>query len=59
MSEKENSLFKTFDARGRGNGEVSCTLTGGHQATISDYTALAVTGGDDLGDSVVRRLTPL
>lgn len=31
-----------FDARGNGDGGVSPTLVGGHQATISDYTAIIV-----------------
>ena len=31
-----------YDARGNGDGEIVPTLTGGHQATISDYTAVVV-----------------
>ena len=42
MSETENVSFKTYDARGNGDGETTCTLTGNHQSFISDYTALAV-----------------
>lgn len=34
--------LKIYDARGNGDGETSCTLTGAHQANISDYTAIAV-----------------
>lgn len=32
----------TFDARGNGNGKVCCSLVGGHQSTISDYTAIVL-----------------
>ena len=39
-SEKNLYLVKTYDARGNGNGEVCCTITGAHQSTISDYTAI-------------------
>lgn len=42
MSETENVSFKTYDARGNGDGETTCTLTGNHQSFVSDYTALAV-----------------
>lgn len=44
MLQKERSLFKTYDARGNGDGDVTCTLTGSHQSTISDYTAIVVGG---------------
>lgn len=37
-----HSVAYTFDARGNGNGDVTCTITGGHQSTISDYTAIVV-----------------
>ena len=50
-------VCKTYDARGNGGGNVSCTITGGHQSTISDYTAIAIEG--DEVEMVVRRLTPL
>ena len=52
--------FKTFDARGNGDGLISCTITGGHQSTVSDYTALAVKE-EEMKEkkAVVRRLTPL
>ena len=49
---------KIFDARGNGDGEISCTLTGGHQDRITDYTAI-VLEKDTMGKAVVRRLTPL
>ena len=56
--------IKTYDARGKGNGEVACTLTGGDESScshITDYTALLIEGGDELKEvkAVVRRLTPL
>lgn len=40
-----------FDARGNGNGQVCCSIVGGHQATISDYTAivLEIKDADELG----------
>lgn len=53
---------KTYDARGNGSGYVSCTITGAHQSTISDYTAIAVQGGEDCmngENAIVRRLTPV
>lgn len=31
-----------FDARGNGGGGTSCTITGRHQAYISDYTAIVI-----------------
>lgn len=50
----------TYDARGNGNGLVSCTITGGHQSTVSDYTALVVKEKEmKEKKAVVRRLTPL
>lgn len=35
----------TYDARGNGDGKVICTLTGGHEGHISDYTALVMATG--------------
>lgn len=35
-------IVLVFDARGNGGGAVSPTITGGHQATISDYTAIVL-----------------
>lgn len=32
----------TFDARGNGEGDVTNTIVGDHQSSVSDYTALAV-----------------
>ncbi len=57
MSEKERSSYKTYDARGNGNGETSCTITGDHQNRITDYTAIVIEGGAEM-NTVVRRLTP-
>lgn len=58
MSAKENSLYKTFDARGNGKGDVACTITGGHQDRVTDYTALAIERNKNM-NTIVRRLTPL
>ena len=41
----ENSLYKVYDARGNGDGNISCTITGGHQTSISDYTSIILRGG--------------
>lgn len=51
-------IVKTYDARGNGGGDITCTLTGNHQSTISDYTAIAIEE-KSMNDAVVRRLTPL
>ena len=42
-----------YDARGNGGGEIAPTITGGHEGSISDYTAILQS------ESSVRRLTPL
>lgn len=42
-----------YDARGNGEGEIAPTITGGHEGSISDYTAILQSGLS------VRRLTPL
>ena len=34
-----------YDARGNGNGETVCTITGDHQNRITDYTALVMAHG--------------
>lgn len=36
-------VCKTYDARGNGNGDICCTITGDHNGHISDYTALICT----------------
>ena len=54
--------LKTFDARGNGDGLISCTITGGHQSTVSDYTALVCGEDKKMNEkkmAVVRRLTPV
>ena len=58
MSMKEKLSCRIYDARGNGGGKTSCTITGGHQSSISDYTAIALQGENDM-ETVVRRLTPL
>lgn len=62
MSAKEKSscnlLPLTYDARGNGEGGVTCTITGNHQSTISDYTAI-VLEGNEMKNAIVRRLTPI
>lgn len=47
-----------YDARGNGNGETVCTITGDHQNRITDYTALVMVHGQVV-DKTVRRLTPV
>ena len=31
-----------YDARGNGDGKVCCSIVGGHQSSISDYTAIVL-----------------
>lgn len=38
----EPAVAYTYDARGNGDGQISCTITGGHQSSISDYTAVVI-----------------
>ena len=59
MSMKESELYRVYDARGNGGGIISCTITGGHQCSISDYTAIAVEKRLGMENTVVRRLTPM
>ena len=40
-------------------GQISCTITGGHQISISDYTAIAIEMRANMENAVVRRLTPM
>jgi DNA (cytosine-5)-methyltransferase 1 len=44
-----NGGVKTYDARGNGNGEVCCTITGDHENRVTDYTALVTAYGFDQG----------
>lgn len=37
-----HGIAYVFDARGNGEGGVSPTITGGHQSSISDYTAIVL-----------------
>lgn len=46
-----------YDARGNGNGEIVCTVTGDHENRVTDYTALCV--NPVRCENTVRRLTPL
>ena len=59
MSQKESAYCKTYDARGNGEGEISCTITGEHQKRITDYTAILIEKRSEMVNAVVRRLTPL
>jgi len=58
MLTRENVLCRTYDARGNGGGEISCTITGDHQNRITDYTSLAIERRTETDNAVVRRLTP-
>ena len=42
LNHVEQHGVATYDARGNGDGEVCCTLTGDHQDRVTDYTALVV-----------------
>lgn len=59
MSQKESVSYRIYDARGNGEGKTSCTITGGHQSSISDYTAIVIEKRIEMENAVVRRLTPL
>ena len=37
-----------YDARGNGDGETACTITGDHQNSITDYTAVAVQSSNSI-----------
>lgn len=39
---EDKLIVECYDARGNGDGETACTITGDHQNRITDYTALAV-----------------
>jgi site-specific DNA-cytosine methylase len=41
LTGKQHGVF-TYDARGNGDGDVVNTMTGGHQSSISDYTAIVL-----------------
>ena len=40
-----------YDARGNGDGKVCCSIVGGHQTSISDYTAIVLEIHDDISES--------
>ena len=43
-----------FDARGNGGGKIAPTITGDHNAHISNYTAIVVTDEDICGEEIFR-----
>ena len=45
-----------YDARGNGDGKTACTLTGDHQSRVTDYTAIAITGGPGLHGEIAGTL---
>ena len=47
-----------YDARGNGDGETACTITGDHQNRITDYTAVTVCKTNPPRKYIIRRLTP-
>ena len=44
---RPNIVCIAYDARGNGGGQTSPTITGGHQTSISDYTAIVLEIIDD------------
>jgi DNA (cytosine-5)-methyltransferase 1 len=42
LNHVEQHGVATYDARGNGDGNIACTLTGDHQDRVTDYTALVV-----------------
>lgn len=42
MQNKQSVKKMIFDARGNGNGYVCNSIVGGHQISISDYTAIVL-----------------
>ena len=42
LNHVEQHGVATYDARGNGDGDVTCTLTGDHQDRVTDYTALVI-----------------
>ena len=37
-----DTFYLVFDARGNGNGYICCSIVGGHQDRVTDYTAIVV-----------------
>lgn len=48
-----------YDARGNGDGETSCTITGDHQNQITDYTAVVAEKAKPPRKYIIRRLMPV
>ena len=46
MDEQKSPQVVCFDARGNGDGDTVNTVTGDHADRVTDYTPLAVTGGE-------------
>ena len=46
-----------YDARGNGDGKISCTLTGDHESRVTDYTAVVMATGQS-GAEVLRGTAP-
>ena len=42
LNHVEQHGVATYDARGNGDGNIACTLTGDHQDRVTDYTALVL-----------------
>ena len=55
---EEKLIIECYDARGNGDGETACTITGDHQNGITDYTAVAVQEAKPPRKYIIRRLTP-
>ena len=45
LNHVEQHAVATYDARGNGDGQTTCTLTGDHQDRVTDYTALVLEDG--------------
>ena len=43
IDDGEVDRIRSSDARGNGDGKVCCSIVGGHQTSISDYTAIVLT----------------
>ncbi len=55
---EEKLIIECYDARGNGDGETACTITGDHQNRITDYTAVAVQktlSGEDVSGCLKAR----
>ena len=45
---KRMMMKKIFDARGNGDGKICPSIVGGHQSSISDYTAIVLEERNDI-----------